>query len=54
MVITCSPFNKPKSVIATMNGGMVAMNIPAIGMNDDSSVNSEKNRIPLIYILMII
>ena len=33
-----------------MNGGMVAMKIPAIGINDDSSVNSEKNSIPLIYI----
>lgn len=26
------------------------MKIPAIGINDDSSVNSEKNSIPLIYV----
>jgi hypothetical protein len=32
-----------------MKGGMVAMKIPAMGINDDSSVNSEKNKMPLIY-----
>jgi len=32
-----------------MNGGIVAMKIPAIGMNDDKSVNKEKNSMPLIY-----